>query len=91
MSAIDDIEQVEARTGHTLSRTHLLSVEGGKQSAQDNWFGYPLFWQARGDGSGEHIVYGKYDGQFYLARKLFDPKIRKPVPFSKKNPGRSHD
>ena len=90
----DDIEAVEARTGHILSKTHLISIEGSKPKRgkkwdrSDDWTGYPIFAQAREDGSGEHINYGKLNGEFYLAKLTFS-EAREPVEFFKS--GRNSD
>ena len=83
MGDLADIDAVEKRTGHSLSRTHFLGIEGAKQSATDNWWGYPLFWQSKEDGSGNHIVYGKFGDDFYLAKRLLDPSVREPIQFAR--------
>ena len=83
MGDLADIAAVESRTGHALSRSHFLGQEGSRQKSEDSWFGYPLFWLARDDGKGGHIVYGKFEDVFYLAKQIFDPRVREPIPFTK--------
>jgi hypothetical protein len=86
MSDKEDIQAVEDRTGHVLSKTHLISIEGAKQQrgkkwdGSDDWTGYPIFSQSREDGSGEHIHFGKLNGEFYLA-KLMGTAAREPIEF----------
>ena len=71
-----DIEYAEERTGHKLSRTHFMSLEGSHHTQGD----YPIFWIARPDNSGNHIRIAKYKGNFYLAKHAGHP-VKSPIEY----------
>lgn len=90
MSDKDDIKYIEGRIGQILSKTHFMSVEGGKPTTERNWFGvvtdawkgYFIGWLDNPNGSGRHITYAIFEGDFYLAKETGKPK-RRPIEFFK--------